>query len=141
MLYYPAKIEPMKEGGVTITFRDFPEVMAKTKGDTREDVIHTASNALKSAIYPYMETRRLVPRSSTSFVGEACIGLPPSMEAKILLANGLVESGMSNKKLARLMGVRTKDVSRLMARGRIPNIDMIDSAFSSLDLGLTLQVG
>jgi len=49
---YPAILTPDPEGGFTVTFRDVPEAI--TEGDTREEALLRAEDALESALAMYI---------------------------------------------------------------------------------------
>ena len=52
MRAYPATLTPDPDGGFTITFRDVPEAI--TEGDSREEALLRAQDALKSALAMYV---------------------------------------------------------------------------------------
>jgi hypothetical protein len=49
MRAYPATLNPDQDGGFTVTFRDVPEAI--TEGDTREEALLRAEDALECACY------------------------------------------------------------------------------------------
>ena len=68
---YPARFQPAKEGGFTITFRDVPEAI--TEGDTIDEALAAASDALESALSFYIDDRKPLPKSSSPKRGERMI--------------------------------------------------------------------
>ena len=61
MLQYAAKLTPglPEEGGYTVTFRDVPEAI--TEGETLEDALKYAAEALELALEHYLDERRVAP--------------------------------------------------------------------------------
>ena len=137
-MHYPAQLDPAEEGGFVVTFRDIPEAM--TQGDTHLEAEQMAADVLVSAMDFYFDDRRAVPPPSTPLAGEVLIELPASVEAKVLLLNALVQSGISNAELARRMGTRPQEVQRIVNLGHATKIDTIAAALRALGRHLTLQV-
>lgn len=79
---YPAMLEPASEGGFVVTFRDIPEAI--TQGDTEEESLAMAKDALLTAMDFYFEDKRAVPPPSAIEECERFIELPPSVTEKIL---------------------------------------------------------
>ena len=52
MRAYPAALIPDAQGRFTVTFRDVPEAI--TEGDTREEALLRAEDALESALAMYI---------------------------------------------------------------------------------------
>ena len=138
-MHYPAQLDPAEEGGFVVTFRDIPEAM--TQGDTHLEAEQMAADVLVSAMDFYFDDRRAVPPPSIPLAGEVLIELPASVEAKVLLLNALVQSGISNAELARRMGARPQEVQRIVNLGHTTKIDTIAAALRALGRHLTLQVG
>ncbi len=65
---YPARFQPAKEGGFTVTFRDVPEAI--TEGDTIDEARAAAADALESALSFYISDRKPRPVSSAPKRGE-----------------------------------------------------------------------
>jgi antitoxin HicB len=69
MLQYAAKLTPglPEEGGYTVTFRDVPEAI--TDGETLEDALKYAAEALELALEHYLDERRQSPIPTASTEG------------------------------------------------------------------------
>jgi len=80
MLRYPAKLKPAKEGGFVVTFRDIPEAI--TQGESIEDAMIQARDALQTALDFYFDDHREIPAASKARRGERLIELPASVSAK-----------------------------------------------------------
>ncbi len=60
---YLAVLYPAAEGGYAVEFPDFPEAI--TQGDTLEEAIGMAADALKIVVEEYARARRELPAPST----------------------------------------------------------------------------
>lgn len=138
-MQYPAKFEPAKEGGFVVTFRDIPEAI--TQGDTEIEAMEMAKDVLVSAMDFYFEDRRAVPSPSLALKDERLIELPPSVSAKVLLLNEMVNSGLSNAGLARRMGTRPQEVQRIVDLNHATKIDTIAAALATMGKRLEVRLG
>ena len=80
MLMYPARIKPDGDGFV-VTFRDVPEAISA--GDTHDEAIEMAADALATAMDFYFEDKRQVPAPSPLKRGEVLVSLPASLERSL----------------------------------------------------------
>jgi antitoxin HicB len=70
---YPAALTADPDGSFTVTFRDAPEAI--TEGDTREEALLRAEDALESAFAMYIAAGELRHRSSLAEPGEESVPL------------------------------------------------------------------
>lgn len=124
---YPVKFDS-DESGFAVLFPDIPEAM--TGGETREEALEMAQDALVTAFEFYFEDRRAIPLPSAD--GEVYIEVPSSVAAKVLLLNEVVRQGMSNAELARMVGVRPQEITRIFDLKHSTKIDTIQKALSVL---------
>lgn len=137
MLSYPARV--FRDGaGFGVTFPDIPEAI--TCGDTREEAIEMAHDALATAMEFYFEDRRPVPMPSAPKRGQVMVDLPPSIAAKVLLLNEMLEQGTRYADLARRMNVRPQEVNRLTTLRHPTKIDTIALALRALGKRLELRL-
>lgn len=95
-----------------------------------------AQDALVTALDFYFEDRREIP--SPSEVGEAFVEVPASVAAKVLLLNAVVQQGISNADLARLINTRPQEITRILDLHHSTKIDTIQKALSALGKRLEL---
>jgi len=136
-MLYPAKLAP-EDGGFVVTFRDIPE--AVTQGDTREEAISMAADALATAMDFYFEDRRPVPAPSEVRRGEVGIALPTGFSAKVLLLNEMLAQGVTPAELARRLGTSPQVVNRIVDTSHATKIDTIDDALRALGARLDLTI-
>lgn len=130
---YPVMFDS-DETGWAVLFPDIPEAM--TGGDTREEALTMAQDALVTALDFYFEDRREIPMPSST--GEVFVEVPASVAAKVLLLNAVVQQGVSNADLARLIGTRPQEVTRILDLHHATKIDTIQKALSALGKRLEL---
>lgn len=135
---YPAQIEPNGDGGFIASFRDIPEAL--TEAWTKEELEKNALDALITAIDFYIEDRRKFPTPSAFEPGDMPVELPPSVVAKVLLLNTMVETNTRPIDLARKIGVTRQEVFRLTDLHHATKIDTIAKALYSLGRHLELSL-
>jgi antitoxin HicB len=138
MLRYPAKFKPAKEGGFVVTFRDIPEAI--TQGESVDDAMIQARDALETALDFYFDDRRVVPAPSKARRGERLIELPASLAAKALLLNEMVRQRVRPADLARRLHTTPQEITRLTDVRHRTRIDSIAAALQALGKQLELRV-
>jgi antitoxin HicB len=83
MRAYPAALTPDPDGGFTVTFRDVPEAI--TEGDTRDEALLRAQDALESALAMYVVAKEPLPVSSKTEPDEVMVPLSGLGMAKTAL--------------------------------------------------------
>ncbi len=134
-MQYPAKITCEKDG-CTVTFPDIPEAI--TCGDTKEEALHHAVDALESALDFYFENNRPVPMPSPPKRGQRLVELPASVSAKVLLFNELLAQKVRPAELAKRLAIPRQHVNRLLDPRHPTKIDSIAAALKVL--GKTLEL-
>lgn len=134
---YPATFTP-ETGGFIVTFRDIPEAI--TQGDTEQEALNMARDALITAMDFYFEDRRPVPAPSKAKPGERMIDLPIGLSAKVLLLNEMLAQKVIPAELARRMGVKPQEVTRILDLGHSTKIDTVACALSALGRELALSL-
>ncbi|GAB1837160.1 hypothetical protein MyNCGM121_39400 [Achromobacter xylosoxidans] len=129
MAQYPALIERSKDG-FTVSFRDIPEAL--TCGDTWDEAISMAEDALLTSLDFYFEDRRPVPLPSAAKAGETLIKLPHSAYAKILLLNEMIASKVTPTELARRLQTTKQAVNRILDFQHSTKIDTLQMAYDAV---------
>jgi antitoxin HicB len=139
MLLYPATIK--RDGdSFTLVFPDIPG--AHTNGDSREDALAHAPDALHAAISMLMEKNLDIPAPSTARrKGVVLVGLPSVIsDAKTGLYMALRASGLRKAELARRMGIHKQQVDRLLDIDHASRIEQLEAAFAALQMRLTVDI-
>jgi antitoxin HicB len=132
---FPFKITPDEEFFM-VTFPDIPEAI--TQGETIEQAIEVAQDALETALEFYFEGARAVPEPSPVKRGGHSVELPASLTAKVLLLNEMIRQHVRPAELARRLGTTPQAVNRLTNLRHASKIDGIASAMKAL--GKTLEI-
>src|SRR5437660_11095493 len=98
MRAYPAALTPDPDGGFTVTFRDVPEAI--TEGDSREEALLRAEDALESALGMYVSAQEKLPLTSSPQSGETMVPLSALGMAKAALYEAMREQGVGRAELA-----------------------------------------
>lgn len=126
---YPATFI-QEDGGYTVTFRDIPEAI--TQGDSYEEAVEMAEDALATAMEFYFEDNRPVPLPSQALDGEVMVELPLSVWSKVLLLNEMLAQHVSQAELAKRLGVKPQQVTRIVNLEHTTKIDTLVEAFKAL---------
>jgi antitoxin HicB len=132
---YPVEVQP--DGRFfTVAFPDIPEAL--TQGETREQALRAAEDALNTALEFYFDENRLVPAPSPGLSGQTFVELAPSVAAKVLLLNEMIRQQVRPAELARRLNTTPQQVNRLTSIHHRSRIDGIAAALKTL--GKTLEV-
>src|SRR3989337_1451680 len=129
MFMYPVTLTP-DNGGYVVTFTDIPEAI--TQGETEDEALTAAKDALESALEFYFEDKRPVPAPSKAKRCQRVIGLPASLSAKILLLNEMIAQNVRPAELARRLRTTPQEVNRLTNVRHTTRIDGIAAALQAL---------
>ena len=124
--------------GYAVSFADIPEAI--TQGDTIEDALIEAEDALITAMDFYFEDKRQVPMPSKAAKGQHTVALPPSVWAKVLLLNEILAQHLRPVDVARMMGTRPQDVNRILDLHYATKIDTVAAALKAVGKELTLSI-
>jgi antitoxin HicB len=139
MLLYPATVR--RDGDTfVLLFPDFP--YTHTNGNSRDDALSHAPDALQAGISALMEKNLDIP-SPGKLRGRnsVLVGLPSIISsAKVELYNALRSSGIRKAELARRMGIHKQQVERLMDIDHTSRIEQLEDAFAALKMRLVVDV-
>jgi antitoxin HicB len=132
---YPVKLT--RDGKFfLVTFPDIPEAI--TQGDSVENALLHAADALESALDFYIEAGKAVPKPSRPKRSQRVIELPASVSAKVLLLNEMIAQKVRPAELARRLQVTPQEVTRLIDLRHTTKIDGIAGALKAL--GKTMEI-
>ena len=136
---FPAKFTADKAaGGFVVTFPDVPE--AVTQGDTMEEAMAMASEALELALTFYTEKWADIPEPSQLKRGMRMVRVPALSEAKFRLYSALRGAGIKKVELARRMKCSPSQVDRLLDITHHSRLDQIEAAFAAVGKRLAIEV-
>jgi antitoxin HicB len=135
MLTYPVELTPDGKF-LMVTFPDIPE--ANSQGDSVEDALKMAADALETALDFYFDAGRPVPSPSKPKRGQHIVELRASVAAKVLLLNEMLRQKVRPVELARRLQTTPQEVNRLTNIRHTSRIDGIASALKAL--GKTMEI-
>src|SRR5712691_8776589 len=138
MRAYPASLMPDPDGGFTLTFRDVPEAI--TEGDSREEALLRAEDALESALAMYVAVKERLPLASPPQPGEAMVPLSALGMAKAALYEAMREQGVGRAELARRLRWHLPQVSRVLDLRHASKMEQAEAALAAFGLRLIVDV-
>lgn len=135
---YPASVKRDEEGFYLVTFTDFPE--CSTDGETREEALHEAADALDEAIAGRINRGDLIPRPSRPKSRQTVIPVPAQMAAKAALYMAVKEAGIRNTELAKRLGADEKEIRRLLDPHHRSKLPRLEAALEALGKKLVIGV-
>ncbi|GAB3298155.1 type II toxin-antitoxin system HicB family antitoxin [Pseudidiomarina andamanensis] len=133
---YPVSIE--KDGQTFMArFVDIPEAL--TCGDTYEEALQEAQDALLTAFEFYFEDQRPVPMPSP-LEDRAYVTVPASVWAKVLLLNTMLTERVTQAELAKRIGSRKQEMQRIINLGHNTKIDTLNKALEAMGKHLNISV-
>ncbi len=132
---YPVRITP-DDGQFTVTFPDVRE--AVTFGETREEALARAPDALLTIFDAFMKDRRDIPAPSV-VTGDG-IELPALDTAKIELYRAMRAGKVGKAELARRLKWHLPQVDRVLRVGHGSQLEQMEAAFAVLGKKLVISV-
>lgn len=125
-------------GGFMASCRDIPEAL--TGGDTYDEALEMAQDALITAMDFYFEDSRKVPTPSAPEEGEVFVDLPTSLVVKVLFLNEMIDQSVKPVELARRLHTTRQEVNRILTLKHATKIDSMHAAFKALGKDLSIRV-
>ena len=138
MRAYPATLTADPEEGFTVTFRDVPEAI--TEGDSREEAVLRAEDALESALAMYIAAGEPLPPPSKAEADEVMVPLSALGMAKTALYDAMREQGVGRAELARRLRWHLPQVARLLDLRHASRMEHVEAALAALGLRLIIEV-
>jgi len=138
MRAYPAALTPDPDGGFTVTFRDVSEAI--TEGDTREEALLRAEDALESALAMYVAAKEPLPTSSEAEADEVMVPLSALGMAKAALYEAMREQGVGRAELARRLRWHLPQINRVLDLRHASRMEHVGAALAALGLRLIVDV-
>lgn len=128
MFNYPVILTP-DDGTVLVTFPDVPE--AVTFGNTTEEALLQAVDALETALSFYVDARKPLPEPSVR--PELPTVRPSALEGiKLAVYREMMLQGVRKAELARRLGWKAPQVDRLFDLGHASRMDQLEAAAHAL---------
>jgi antitoxin HicB len=135
---YPVTLTRDDNDTIVVTFPDVPE--AVTYGDTRDEALARAPDALLTIFDAFMKDRRPIPPPSPVASGHPAIDVPALESTKIALYQAMRTADISKSELARRLHWHPPQVDRLFAIRHGSKLDQLEAAFGALGKRLVVDV-
>lgn len=127
-MHYPYNIE-QDDSGYLVTFIDIPEAI--TYGFTMEEARNLAADSIVEALSFYFEEGKPIPLPSVRPELPA-ISIPASTWLKVLLLNEMLASPLTQAEIARSMGKKNQELTRIVNLQHTTKLDTLVSALDAL---------
>jgi len=138
MRAYPATLIPDPDGGFMVTFRDVPEAI--TEGDSREEALLRAEDALESALAMHVAAKEPLPAASEQEAHEVMVPLSAVGMAKTALYEAMRERGVGRAELAHRLLWHLPQVNRVLDLCHASRMEHVEAALAALGLRLIVDV-
>jgi antitoxin HicB len=128
--YAASLLGDKKSGGYTVTFRDVPE--AVTEGQTLEEALRNAVDALESALSLYIADREALPVPTLPKRGERMVPLSALGMAKVALHEAMRERVVGRAELARRLGWHFAQINRVLDLCHASKMEQVEIALAAL---------
>jgi antitoxin HicB len=137
MLRYPVKL--VRDGDTfLVTAPDLPEVA--TFGETVEDALMRASDAIATALQGRITERKAIPAPSAAKGRQRLVVLPAIVAAKLALYRAMMETGTRKRDLARKLGVHGPQIDRLLDLDHNSRIDQLEEAAKAIGREMHIEL-
>ena len=109
-------------------------------GDTLEEALFDAVDALESALSFYVDQKQAIPLPAAPTAGQPVVRLPALTAAKAALWNTMVAQKISKTEMARRLGVNRPQVDRLVDLLHRSKIEQVEHALRVLGQRIELSV-
>lgn len=138
MYLYPVELMRDDNNTFLVTFPDIPE--ANSVGDTEQEALLNAKEALEAAMEIYFDEKRLIPMPSSPADHQAVVELSATESAKVLLMNEMIKQDIRKAELARRLEVFMPQVDRLLNLRHSTKLDFIEKAYNKLGKKIHISV-
>ena len=126
---YPARFA-LDDGQYVVTFRDWPAAL--TQGDTLEEARELAADVLALVIGDALAARQVPVQPSAPLDGEELVEVAFLVRVKLDLLAKMAEQLVRPADLAKLMGVKPQEMTRMLNLTHATKVDTLDRAFACL---------
>jgi len=138
MFDYPVVLTRDSNDTMLVTFPDVPE--AVTFGETEDEALLQAVDALETALSFYVDARKPLPVASKPKKGQKTV-CPAALEcAKLGVYQRMLDQGVKKTELARRLGWHLPQIDRLFNLRHKSKFEQIEAAARVLGLDVMVQL-
>ncbi len=133
---YAVTLADDDDGTFLVTVPDLPEAI--TFGDTRDDALARAADAIETALMAAISAREDVPEPKTE--GRTYVELNALASAKVALYRAMRAERIGKAALAKRLGVALPQIDRLLDLRHHSRVDALERAFAALGRSMRIVV-
>jgi antitoxin HicB len=138
MTKFSIVLEPDDNGTFLVSFPDLPE--AHTFGETQDDALAHAVDALVTALEARIADRDPIPNPAPVAPGRPFVVVPPLVDAKVYLYRTMRQQHITKAQLAKRLNVHPPQVDRLLDLRHQSRFDHLETAFRQVGYSLYVQI-
>lgn len=135
-MFYPVTLTKDNNGTILVRFPDVPD--AVTFGDTKEEALTHAVDALLTVLDAYMKDKRDIPTPSA--VKGAFVEVPALDASKLTLYQTMREEKVSKSELGRRLKWHLPQVDRVLQVRHGSQLEQLEAAFAAVGKRLTVMI-
>ncbi len=135
-MFYPVTLTKDNNGTILVRFPDVPD--AVTFGDTKEEALTHAVDALLTVFDTYMKGKRDIPTPSA--VKGAFVEVPALDASKLALYQTMREEKVSKSELGRRLNWHLPQVDRVLQVRHGSQLEQLEAAFAAVGKRLTVMI-
>lgn len=136
VLIYPAELIPDDNGTIRVEFPDVPE--ANTSGESEEEALAHARDALETALEFYVERDQDLPKPS-SLKGRPGVTPTPLGALRLQLYQSMREQNVNRAELARRLGWHYPQVVRLFDFEHASRVEQLEAGLAAVGRTVVVQ--
>ena len=133
---YTVTLTPDDNGTLLVSVPELPEAL--TFGDSRDEALLHAVDAIETALIAAMDAREEIPEPRVT--GPEWVALPALTVAKLALYRAMRTDGVGKAALARRLGVSLPHIDRLLDLRHQSRLDAVERALAALDRIMTITI-
>ena len=137
-LSYPVTIKNYSGGQVGLFCVDVPE--AVTAGNTLQEAIHNAEDALVVALSSYTDQQRDIPVPSKPLSDQQVVSVPPLASMKLAIYQAMRIQGITWRQLSEQIGYNERQIRQILDITYESKISHIEATLSALSLRVAVDV-
>lgn len=136
---YPVRFIPSEEGGYTVVVSGVDGAISE--GATRKKAEQAVIDVIADMANYYLDEKKQIPPAPLQREGEELVRIPIVMALKIVLRNEMLALGISQRELAKRLGISTQLLNQTLDLARTrTSIDSLDACFQAIGKKLSIAI-
>ncbi len=135
-MFYPVTLTKDNNGTILVRFPDVPD--AVTFGDTKEEALTHAVDALLTVFDAYMKDKRDIPAPSA--IKGTFVEVPALDASKLTLYQTMRDEKVSKSELGRRLNWHLPQVDRVLQVRHGSQLEQLEAAFAAVGKRLTVMI-